>query len=139
MKFRGKKRISTLAAFLQYHSDEKEMRTDLVECGRKFVFMLGAYYYHCRDMAFYMKDREAVTVSVDSVMLDAAFFRKMNPNYTKPQPNELLRNETERNRYFEYYSESSSEGSPDRIKGNGVEPTNRGERLVYLLSDRIRV
>ena len=81
VQFCGKKRISTLAAFLQYHSDEKKMRTHLVECGRKFVFMLGAYYYHCRDIAFYMKDREAVTVSVDSrIMLDAAFSRKINPN-----------------------------------------------------------
>lgn len=80
-----------------------------------------------------MKDREAVTVSVNSrVMLDAAFFRKMNPNYTRPQPNELLRNETERNRYFEYYSESSSEESPDRIKGNGVKSTNIEEKDLFI-------
>lgn len=80
-----------------------------------------------------MKDRETVTVSVDSrVMLEAAFLRKMNPNYTRPQPNELFRNETERNRYFEYYSESSSEGRPDRIKGNGVEPTDIEEKDLFI-------
>ena len=39
-----------------------------------------------------MEDGEPVKVSVDSrVMLDAAFFRKMNPNYTGPQPYELVR------------------------------------------------
>ena len=84
VKFRGKKRISTLNAFpLRYHPDEQGMKDQLVECGRKFVSMLGAHHRHCRGSAFYMEDREPVKVSVDSrVMLDAAFFRKMNPNYT---------------------------------------------------------
>ena len=37
------------------------------------------------DKAFYMREGEAITVSVDSrVMLNAALFRKMNPNYTRP-------------------------------------------------------
>jgi hypothetical protein len=134
VKFRGKKCISTLNAFpLQYHSDEKGMRTHLVECGRKFVSMLGAHHRHCQGTAFYIKGREAITVSVDSrVMLDAAFFRKMNPNYTRPQPNELVRNKTERDLFFEDYSESSNEGSLDRIKGNGVEPTNIEEKDLLI-------
>ena len=97
VKFRGKKRISTLNAFpLQYHPDEKAMKAHLVEYGRKFVSMLRTHHRHCRGTAFYMKDGDAITVFVDSrVMLGAAFFRKMNPNYTRPQPNELVKKKTE--------------------------------------------
>jgi hypothetical protein len=134
VKFRGKRRISTLNAFpLQYHPHEKEIKAHLVKCGRKFVSMLGAHHRHCRGKAFYMKDGEAFTVSVDSpIMLDAAFFRKMNPNYTRPQPNELAKKETDNKGFIEFFSESSSEGSLDRIKGNGVEPTHIEEKDLLI-------
>ena len=90
VKFRGKKRISTLKGYpLRYHPDEKRMKTQLVERGRKFISMLGAYHRHCRGTAFYIKDREVIRVSVNSrIMLDAAFFRKMNPSYPRPQPDD---------------------------------------------------
>ncbi len=134
VKFRGKKRISTLNAFpLQYHRDEMEMKAHLVECGRKFVSVLGAQHRHCRGTAFYMKDGEPVKVSVDSrVMLDAAFFRKMNPNYTRPQPIELVKKKTNNDGYFEIFSESSSERTLDQIKGNGVEPTKIEENDLLI-------
>jgi len=134
VKFRGKKRISTLnASPLQYHPHAKEMTAHLLECGRKFVSMLGAHHRHCRGTAFYMKEGEAITVSVDSrVMLDAAFFRKMNPNYIRPQPNELVKKKTGNDLYIEFSSESSSEGSLDRIKGNGVEPANIEEKDLLI-------
>ena len=133
LKFRGRKRINTLKAFPpQYHRDEKGMKADLIECGRKFVSMLGAYHRHCRGTAFYIKDGEPVKVSVDSrVMLDAAFFQKMNPNYTRPQPNELTKNKTDNDSRFELFSESSSEGSLHQIQGNGVELTQlKGNDLL---------
>ena len=100
VKFRRKKRISILNIFpLQYHLREKEVIAQLVECGRKFVSMLGAHHRYCRGKAFYIKNGEAVTVSVDSrVMLDAAFFRKINPNYTRPRPNELAKKKTDNDR-----------------------------------------
>ena len=109
------------------------MKVHLVTYGPKFVSMLGAYYRHCRGTVFYMKEGEAVTVSVDSrIMLDAAFFRKMNPNYTRPQPNELVKKKTDNEGYFEISPESSSEGSLDRIKGNGVEPTEIVEKDLLI-------
>lgn len=80
-----------------------------------------------------MKNREAVTIFINSrIMLDATFFRKINPNYTRPQSNKLLRNKTKRNRYFEYYSKSSSEESPNRIKGNNVKSTNIEEKDLFI-------
>ena len=47
-KFRGTKRINTLPAFpLKYHLDENQVKSDFVKCGRKFVRLIGTYYYHC--------------------------------------------------------------------------------------------
>ncbi|CZR69933.1 uncharacterized protein PAC_19834 [Phialocephala subalpina] len=68
-KFRLTKRIDTLLAFpLKYYLDEKQVKSDLVECSRKFG--------------------EPVKFFVDSrVMIDADFFWKINPNYTRPRSN----------------------------------------------------
>ena len=133
VKFRGKRRISTLDAFpLRFHSDERGVRTRLVECGRKFISMLGAHHRHCRGTAFYMKDGEAVTVSVDSrVMLDAGFFRKMNPNYSRPQPNELVK-KTDDDGWAGMLDSSSEGKSLDRITGNGVELDNIEENDLLI-------
>lgn len=80
-----------------------------------------------------MKEREAVKVSVDSrVMLDAAFFRKMNPNYTRPQPDELVKRKTDDNGFFEIFPEPTSERTFDQIKDNGVEPTKIEEYDLLL-------
>ena len=58
-----------------------------------------------------MKDGEPVKVSINSrVMLNTAFFRKMNPNYTRPQPHELVKKKID-NGYFKPFLESSSEAN----------------------------
>ncbi len=133
-KFRGRKRISTLKAFpLQYHPDEKGIKAQLTQCGRKFVSMLGAHHRQYRGIAFYMEEGEPVKVSVDSrIMLDAAFFRKMNPNYARPQPGELVKKRTEDDGYLEMYSEPSKKRTLDQIKDNGVEPTQIEENKLLI-------
>lgn len=82
-KFPGGKRIDTLEVFpLQYHVQATEIRADLLRCGRKFMSLMGANHRHCNGNAFYMRDGEPVEVRIDSrIMVDAAWFRKMNPNY----------------------------------------------------------
>jgi len=82
-KFRGAKRINTLEAFpLQYHVQATRIRADLLRCGRKFMSLMGANNCHCNGNAFYMRDGEPVEVRIDSrIMVDAVWFRKMNPNY----------------------------------------------------------
>jgi len=134
VKFRGKRRISTLNAFpLRYHSDEQGMKAQFVQCDRKFVFMLEAYHRHCRGTTFYMKDGEPIKVSVDSrVMLDAAFFRKTNPNYTRSQPHELVKKKMNNDGYFDAFSKSSSERALDQIKSNGAEPTKLKENDLLI-------
>ena len=71
-----------------------------------------------------MEEGEPIKVSINSrVMLDTAFFRKMNPNYARPQPEELVKKRTEGDEYLDMYSESSKKRTLDHIKDNGIEPT----------------
>jgi hypothetical protein len=85
-KFRGTRRINTLEAFpLQYHADVRAARADLLASGQKFRSLIGSHHRHCRGAAFVVRDGEQIEVAVDSrIMVDAAFFRKMNPNYFRP-------------------------------------------------------
>lgn len=126
----GKGASAALNAFhLQYPQDEKRTKGHLVECGRKFVSMLGAHHRHCRGTAFCMKDGEPFKVFVDSrVMLDAAFFMKTNPNYTRPRPDALGNKKTD----DDILSEPSNERSPDQVKDNGVE-TAKFEEKEFLI------
>ena len=88
--------------------------------------MLGAYHRHCRGIAFYIKNREVIRVSVDNrIMLDAAFFRKMNPSYPRPQPDELARKKKDDD--DGWFSEPASERILDEIKDNGTEPDRLGD------------
>jgi len=134
VKFSRKRRISTLNAFpLRYHPNEQGLKAQLVKCGQKFVSMLGAYHRHCQGTTFYMKDGEPVKVSVDSwVMLDAVFSWKMNRNYTRSQPYELVRKKMDNDGFFDAFSKSSSERTFDQIKGNGVEPTKLEENDLLI-------
>ena len=68
-------------------------------------------------------------------MLDAAFFRKMNPNYARPQPKELVKKRTEDDGYLKMYLEPSKKRTLDQIKDNGMEPTE----IEELLSDYSRL
>lgn len=108
------------------------MKTQLVEYGRKFVSILGAYHRYCRSTAFYIKDREVLRVSVNSrIILNTAFFRKINPSYPRPQPDELARKKADNDNGW--FSEPSSERTLDQIKDNGTEPTRLGDNnlLIY--------
>ncbi|KAA6414807.1 MAG: hypothetical protein FRX48_01557 [Lasallia pustulata] len=69
--FQGAKQIDSLEAFpLAFHRRQKEMREHCVRCEK------GDY----------------VEVPVDSrIMVDVAYFRKVNPNYARPHINELAR------------------------------------------------
>ncbi|KAG9230113.1 hypothetical protein BJ875DRAFT_546439 [Amylocarpus encephaloides] len=45
---------------------------------------MGANHCHCNGNAFYLRDGEPVEVRIDSrIMVDVAWFRKMNLNYFK--------------------------------------------------------
>ena len=85
-KFRGAERIENLPNFpLQYHSARSEITARLRKCGQKFASLCGTHHQHCRGAAFFMQDNKPIQVSVDGrIMVDAMFFREINPNYTRP-------------------------------------------------------
>lgn len=112
-KFRGSKRISALQAFpLQYHSDATGVEAELLRCGRKFMsFMLpkGTNHCYCNGTAFYKRDGELVQVRVDGrIMVDAAFFRKMNPNYFRSTDG-ALEDAIDMSACFDWYPFSESD------------------------------
>jgi hypothetical protein len=96
-KFHGTKRINTLEAFpLQYHPNESAIRADLLKCGRKFVSLMGTHHRRCYGKAFFMRKGDVIQFSVDSrIMIDAAFFWKVNPNYSKPRITDPVESELE--------------------------------------------
>ncbi|OBT39802.1 hypothetical protein VE00_09661 [Pseudogymnoascus sp. WSF 3629] len=85
--FRGSRNINSLEAFpLQYHETEKSIRETLVKCGRKFCFsLIGTQHRQYRGRAFQMKKKKPVEIFINSrIMVDAASFQEINPNYTRP-------------------------------------------------------
>lgn len=84
-KFRGTKRINLLEAFpLQYHPSRTDMRAELVRNGRKFARLIGSHYCQYKGTAFYMDKGQPVEFNVDGrVMIDAEYFQKINPNYSR--------------------------------------------------------
>lgn len=81
------RRIQTLAAFLfTYHPHQTAIKAKLVENGQRFLALIGSHYYYCKGDAFHMTKNGPYKVTVDGrIMVGAAFFRKMNPNYTRPK------------------------------------------------------
>ncbi|KAI3226519.1 hypothetical protein DTO012A9_5567 [Penicillium roqueforti] len=85
-KFRGSKPIETLKAFpLHHHPNHKQVRKDLIERGQKFRDLAGSHVQHCKGSVFFMNKGKAIKVNINSrVAVDAAFFHKIQPNYSRP-------------------------------------------------------
>jgi hypothetical protein len=124
-KFRGTKRINTLRAFpLKYHQNEKQVKADIVECGRKFARLTDVRLVHCQGEAFYMDDGDPVRLSVDSrVMIDPDFFWKMNPNYSRPRTDLDVTRPSQ---------PPPGWSSRTVVKSNGVEPAELTEKDLLI-------
>jgi hypothetical protein len=120
-KFRGAEPIRNLGSYpLQYHQSRSELTAGLVECGRKFISLMGGSHRHCCVSALYMQDDIAIRVPVDSrVIIDPAFFRKINPNYSRPQVSE----KRERKSALFVFGEDDSTKRIDEVTSNGKKPT----------------
>ena len=86
-KFAGSRRIEMLTVFpFAYHPRRLAVKAELVDCGQKFVKLMGTHHCHCKGSGFYMTKNGPFQVQIDScIMIDAAFFREMNPNYSRPK------------------------------------------------------
>lgn len=132
-KFRGTKRINSLQAFpLQYHQDENAVRAKLIECGRKFVSLMGTHHRHCQGEAFFMDDGKPIRFSVDSrIMIDAATFRKIDPNYSRPRI-EPVKTSSDTSPWSELCGEPSSKSALGQVKNNDLEPTRMTEKDLII-------
>ncbi|KAF7133971.1 hypothetical protein CNMCM5793_005497 [Aspergillus hiratsukae] len=95
-KFRGAKAIDSLEAFpLRYHSDSELVRQQLVEGGRKCCALTSTHIQHCKGTAFIMSKGKPVQININSrVAVDAAIFREMRPNYSRPRVQDIWQNQT---------------------------------------------
>lgn len=91
--FQGAKQIDGLEAFpLEFHRQQDEMKKYFIRCGRQFTSLIGQHHAQYRGNAFYMENGDYVEVPVDSrIVVDVAYFRKVNPNCARPRINELAR------------------------------------------------
>ncbi|KZF22636.1 hypothetical protein L228DRAFT_131240 [Xylona heveae TC161] len=97
LKFRGSKPIETLEAFpLHHHPSRQQVRKNLVERGRKFRDLAGLHIQHCTGNAFFMENGKPIRINLNSqVGVDAAFFREMLPNYSRPRLHDIRAKENE--------------------------------------------
>jgi hypothetical protein len=86
LKFRGSKPINSLDVFpLRYHENADQVRAELVKCGQKFGSLKSVGHLQYSGTAFQVVRGEPVATSISSrIIVDAAKFRKINPNYARP-------------------------------------------------------
>jgi len=139
MKFRGTKRISSLDAFpLEYHPNKNEMKAHLVECGRKFVSLMGVHHRQYRGDAFYMRKGKPIKVPVNSrIMIDSVFFQEANPNYTRPSINQTANQDSSDEAWTIFWSEDRSTNRSDQVKSIGKDPTEMDEDDLVLCSPTV--
>lgn len=90
--FRGATRIDLLPAYpLQYHPEKEDIRSQLEECGRRFVSLLGIHHQQYKGRAFdYDEDGNIVAYHVEgNIMVDSECFQENMPNYPCPRPQKV--------------------------------------------------
>ncbi|QPH04701.1 hypothetical protein C2857_001917 [Epichloe festucae Fl1] len=84
-EFQGTRKITSLPFYpLSYHKDELNMRQTLIERGKKFVSLNGAYFKAYSGLAYMKGKKGAITkfhIQPSRIMVDPAIFRRINPNY----------------------------------------------------------
>ena len=130
--FQGAKRIDRLEAFpLKFHAHQKEMREYFVRCGRQFTSLMGQHHVQYRGNAFYIEKGEYIEVPADSrIVVDVAYFRKCNPNYTRPRINELARPSSSNDGFIMFYD-------AEEVKINGLDPTSMSESDLMICSQTV--
>jgi hypothetical protein len=134
-KFQGAKRVDRLEAFpFEFHRHQKKMKEYLVRCGRQFVSLMGQHHVRYYGNAFYVEKGEYIEVPVNSrIIVDVAYFRKINPNYTRPHINELARPSSLNNDYTLFFSNSEAE----EVKTNDLDTTNMSEGDLMICSQTV--
>ncbi|EDN03641.1 predicted protein [Histoplasma mississippiense (nom. inval.)] len=127
--FHGPRPIHTLEAFpLDHHPNKSGVMTSIIDFGRKFCSLKGQHIRHCRGRAFFKVRGEIVQICINSrVMVDSAFFRQMNPNYTRPRINQrngsYVDNDGITHVNVSAFFDNQDQRMRDQVKSNGMNPS----------------
>ncbi|XTI85246.1 P-loop containing nucleoside triphosphate hydrolase protein [Cenococcum geophilum] len=87
-----------------------KVKANLVKYKKKFVRLIRTYYYHYNRQAFFIYKGKKIRFPVNGqIIVNAAFFRKINPNYARLKP------------------------LPKRVRSTSLKPTNltKDNLLIY--------
>ena len=132
--FQGAKPIDRLEAYpLGLHQHYEKMRENFARCGRQFASLMGQHHVQYRGNAFYIEKGDYVEVPVESrIMVDVAYFRKVNPNYARPQVNEMARSSSS-DGFFILFSDTEA----DEVKSNGLDAETMNEDDLMICSQTV--
>lgn len=85
LAFRGARRITSLPCYpLEYYENEQQLREKLIKRGQKFVSLHGVHYKSYSGMAYHKTKKSTIKFNIQQsrIMVDAAIFRRINPNYS---------------------------------------------------------
>ena len=131
IEFSGAKRIDNLEAFsLRYYSRAEAVKRKLMDCGRKFQALMGSHHREYKGVAFFQGKRDIDRATIRGrVVVDAALFFEINPNYIKPR--------------FDKQGGSDSvnlwgySAKPDKIKKRSPEPTELSDEVLLTCSPTV--
>ncbi|EED11723.1 conserved hypothetical protein [Talaromyces stipitatus ATCC 10500] len=129
--FRSTKQIQTLPVYpLKYHTDPK-IWSRLVCNGRHFVSLIGSHHREYRGNMFIPDKNRLLKLHVNGrIMVDAAIFRKTNPNYPRL---EIKKPDT-----VDFFFEQVKQGGPEsRIRGKDIDFSAMKEEDLAICSPTV--
>ena len=86
-EYRGAKIITSLETFpLRCHPEEGEVKSNLIERGRKFMSLRGVHHRTYNGLAHFKKDGQPIKFNLKGrFMVDPMCFKEHNANYERPR------------------------------------------------------
>ncbi|KAH8772429.1 hypothetical protein F5882DRAFT_505893 [Hyaloscypha sp. PMI_1271] len=109
---------------------EKFLRAHLSKYGRKFLSIIDIHLCEYKGKAFYIEKGQVIETFIKSrVVVDVAYFREENPNYTRPSIKESNRRALPG--WVILDLDKDNEEGPSPAKGNGIDPLEvKGDDLL---------
>jgi hypothetical protein len=128
--FRGARKICSLACYpLHYRKDSEELKSKLIERGKKFVSLRGMQYKGHNGLAFVKKKRQYIKVHVNGrIMIDPVTFRRINPNYVVSSV-KSRNNEEEDDENANYFTLENGSDAGESEDNSGAKDGGRGSNI----------
>ncbi len=133
-EFEGARQINQLTAYLlEFHHHRDEIREYFLRHGRKFILVMGQHQMQYRGHALYLHKGDYIQVPVNGrIMIDVSYFLEVNPNYIRPQINELVRSAPIS---FEIWYETSL--NADAVKMKGLDSTEMNNKDLMICNQTV--